>query len=741
MTIALNDVDTQTALQVALEYARYNIPVFPCDPKTKKPLLASEIDENGNKIPKSGGLYQATTDRETIIKWWTKHPNAMIGIPTGPRSGYIVIDVDNDPDNGIDGLFELKKLEDQYGALPITGKVITPRGGEHYYFKVPQGVVIKNSASSIAPGIDVRGEGGYIIAPGSKRVDGRRYICVNTLDNCAQLPLHLINLATKRGGLGSKAHNPSSTIQKAANSNVSLSDEIAKVASTTIGGRNDALYRCAFKLGKAGFDEIEVLERLTEACLENGLLAEDGEQVITDIISRAFSAGQAAAASDHVEGDGEAEEHIERLNKDYFVTKYGSDVLVCSIERDETGRRAAVYYSFQAFERLYSNVSVWRNGKAIKLGKFWLEHPNRRQYAGISFVPNGPDVLPGNIKNLWLGFAVNPQKGNCDLILRHIHEVLANGNDAYADYILNYLAWTVQNPDKQAEVALIFKGSEGTGKGLLGRLIMDFFGSAAMHISSSRHLVGNFNAHLDGTVMLFADEAFWAGDKAARGTFFALITEPFITIERKGIDAKQVINRLHIVMATNEDWVVPAEYDSRRYAVFEVSDKYKQKSKYFKPIYEQIDQGGREAFLFDLLNREIGDFHPRQIVKTAAFRNQVIQSLGPLETFWLQLIEEGHIPVHHGEAPKNVMFTHSVGHIHGVLDQLRRSDPRLKHTTDRQMAQFLRQKGCESWRGYSRRGWRLPNLKQARVDWEKKYGKWDWPNDYEDWDTYPESAF
>jgi len=731
-----------TPLEVALAYADQGIPVFPCDPKTKGPQLTSKRDAAGRKIPKSGGHYQATTNTETIMNLWEKYPNAMIGIPTGKASGFLVVDLDIDPEKCIDGLLEWKKLEEQNGSMPVTGSVTTPRGGKHYYFKLPHGVVIKNSVSIIAPGIDVRGEGGYIIGGGSVRFDGGKYKCVHSLNECVPMPPWLLALATKGGGAKLKAHTTSSPRQKADNSNVDIDQEISKVASTTTGSRNDALNRCAFVLGKAGFDVIEVTERLTEACRDNGLLADDGEQLVADTISRAFADGQAAAASnpDDDAGGAQLNEYTERLNKEYFVTVYGSDVLVCSIEKDETGRMAPVYRSFQAFERLHSNVLVWRGGKPIKLGKFWLEHPNRRQYAGVSFLPNGPDILPGNIKNLWLGFAVKPKEGNCDLILKHILEVLANSDESHANYILNYLAWTVQNPDKQAEVVLIFKGSEGTGKGLLGRLIIDFFGSAAMHISSSRHLVGNFNAHLDGTVALFSDEAFWAGDKAARGAFFALITEPYITVERKGVDPKQVNNRLHIIMATNEDWVVPAGHDSRRYAIFEVNDKYKQKAEYFTPIYEQIEQGGREAFLFELLHRDIGDFHPRQIIKTNAFRDQVIHSMGPLDAFWLQLIEEGHLPVHAGEVPKNVMYTHSVGHIDGVLDQMRRSDHRLKHTTDRQMAQFLRQKGCTPWRGYQRRGWRMPPLAQARADWEKNYGKWDWPNDNEDWDTYPESV-
>jgi len=731
-----------TPLDVALAYADQGIPVFPCDPKTKAPLTPSERDAAGKRIPKSGGAYQATTIRETILKWWTYHPHAMIGIPTGKVSGYVVVDVDYDTDKCINGLVELKKLEDQYGPMPITGKVLTPRGGTHYYFKLPNDGVIKNSTSSIALGIDIRGEGGYIIAPGSIRADGRSYECDHPLDQCALMPSWLWTLATKGDGAKPKAHTASSFNKRATNSNVNMDQEVAKVASTTTGSRNDSLNRCAFLLGKAGFDEVDVKERLKQACCENGLLQEDGEQLVTDTIFRAFADGQAAASVDPEDDADEAnsEEHIERLNKDYFVTAYGSDVLVCSFEKDETGRMAPVYRSFQAFERLHSNVLIWRQGKPIKLGKYWLEHPNRRQYAGVSFVPNGPDILPGDIKNLWLGFAVKPKQGNCDLILKHILEVLANGDEVYANYILNYLAWTVQNPDKQAEVVLIFKGSEGTGKGLLCRLIIDFFGSAAMHISSSRHLVGNFNAHLDGTVLLFADEAFWAGDKAALGAFKALITEPYLTVERKGIDAKQVINRLHIVMATNENWVVPAAHDSRRYAVFEVSDKYKQDATYFKIINDQINQGGREAFLYELLYRDIGDFHPRQIIKTAAFRNQVANSLDPISTWWLGLLEDGFLPVELGTAPKNVVPSGSIYSHDSLHEWMRKGDQRFGRITNRQIAEFLREHGCKQWRSGSQRGWELPPLTQARTDWEAVYGKWDWPNYNEDWDTYPKGV-
>ena len=92
--------------------------------------------------------------------------------------------------------------------------------------------------------------------------------------------------------LEESVNTTSSPRQKAANSNVNIDEEIAKVASTTTGSRNDALNRCAFVLGKAGLDLSDATERLTAACRENGLLAEDGEQAVTDTITRAFADGQ-----------------------------------------------------------------------------------------------------------------------------------------------------------------------------------------------------------------------------------------------------------------------------------------------------------------------------------------------------------------------------------------------------------------------------------------------------------------
>ena len=129
---------------------------------------------------------------------------------------------------------------------------------------------------------------------------------------------------------------------------------------------------------------------------------------------------------------------------------------------------------------------------------------------------------------------------------------------------------------ERAETVPVYRGKRGAGKGTLGNAMMRLFGQHAIHISSTDHLSGRFNAHMRDCCFLFADEAYWPGNKAAEGTLQRLITEEDLFVEAKRRDGVMVPNMLHIMMASNEDWVVPAGEAERRYAVFDVSDRYLQ---------------------------------------------------------------------------------------------------------------------------------------------------------------------
>ena len=142
-------------IRSALTLAKKRLCVFPCQPRAKCPAVA-------------GGCTVATTNEETIVRWWQQDPQFNVAIATGKPSNIFVVDVD-----GIDAEGELRKLEAQHGALPPTVEVITARG-RHVYFKMPA-APIRNSAGKLGPGLDIRATGGYVLAPPSIHPTGRRY--------------------------------------------------------------------------------------------------------------------------------------------------------------------------------------------------------------------------------------------------------------------------------------------------------------------------------------------------------------------------------------------------------------------------------------------------------------------------------------------------------------------------------------------------------------------------------------
>ena len=116
------------------------------------------------------GVSDASADIAIVGRWWQTWPNANIGIATGRRSGLVVLDVDF----RADGDASLAALVGQHEPLLETACVHTGGGGLHYYFSHPGGTV-RNSASVLGAGLDIRGDGGYVVAPPSLHVSGQAY--------------------------------------------------------------------------------------------------------------------------------------------------------------------------------------------------------------------------------------------------------------------------------------------------------------------------------------------------------------------------------------------------------------------------------------------------------------------------------------------------------------------------------------------------------------------------------------
>ena len=153
----------------ALRYVRFGLPVFPCKRKTKAPLVKK-------------GFRAATRNEQQINDWWAEWPDAMIGVPTGPSSGIDVIDIDVKPQEFIDGFAFLPQWK---SLSPVI--VATPSGGAHLWFRSDGNV--RNSTDRLAPGIDTRGDGGYVIVPPSRNMDRAGYEFLRgSIDEFNKLP-------------------------------------------------------------------------------------------------------------------------------------------------------------------------------------------------------------------------------------------------------------------------------------------------------------------------------------------------------------------------------------------------------------------------------------------------------------------------------------------------------------------------------------------------------------------------
>jgi hypothetical protein len=211
---------------------------------------------------------------------------------------------------------------------------------------------------------------------------------------------------------------------------------------------------------------------------------------------------------------------IEAMNNRHaIIDNVGGKTVIAGWEPSQIdpARMVVVFQNKESFLLRYSNryaiidVSDGRGGSrqsSMPLGQWWLSHRQRRQYRGVTFLPAGPKVV-NDCLNLWRGWGFDdPKPGDWSLIRQHIELVLAAGNAEFAEYVIRWIAWSIQNPAAQAEVALVLIGAKGTGKGTLVRCLQRIFGVHAFQVTSREHVIDKFNGHLQDCVLFIADEAY-----------------------------------------------------------------------------------------------------------------------------------------------------------------------------------------------------------------------------------------
>lgn len=402
--------------------------------------------------------------------------------------------------------------------------------------------------------------------------------------------------------------------------------------------------------------------------------------------------------------------------------------------------------SFDDFANRFRNIQIKvgedaaGNEKTVSLGKWWINHFKRRQFDYIVFVP-GKDTP--NSYNLWKGFAVEAKPGNHEAFLEHVLKNVCNGDEVIYNYVVGWMARAVQQPASTGEVAIVMRGKRGVGKSFFAKQFGALFGRHFLQVSNSSHLVGNFNAHLRDTVVLFADEAFYAQDRKHASVLKTLITEDTIPIEAKGVDVETAPNYVHLIMASNDTHVVPAGADERRFLVLDVGTGNQQDIKYFQNLANIMDNGGRAALLHYLMSYDISKFEVRKVPNTDALQEQKLLSLSVEEEWWYQRLQEGRVVSSHSKWETCVLKDELQG---DYIENARKFNINRRGSATSlgkflaRMVPNLSQKqlmaeisgvtgdGFSFTKKERRYHYIIPTLSECRKKWESAFGPEKWPS-------------
>lgn len=611
---------------------------------------------------------QATRNEGTIHRWF--HPEEgrfaghNIALATGRQDGIFAVDVDRHGD--IDGFENFNKILEEYDDKMKGPSQTTPGKGKHYIFEWQENAV--SSSGKIAPGIDTRGgrrnicSAHIVVFP--SEIDGIKY----RWDTGGKVP-RVPKWALDKMGI---VWTPKKYTNRG-NENVYADDIETKVPQEQLERMLDAIDPDALE-----YDEwLRIGQAInTQFATDVGLQIWDnwsqrGQRYNPkECVSRwsGFDpTGPVRVASLFYYaksiGDWEPEENdvniskhlsvIEKLNNDFAVVVVGGKIRILR-ERKTKSDPSEPHYDLmdkESFRTLFQNETIEyinNQGRTVKvsIADVWLASDVRRTY------PNGLKMMPDvdghsmGYFNTWDGFAVDPLPGDCSLLLNHIKEVICDGDEDIYNWVLDWCADSVQDPANPKGACVVMRGKEGVGKGTLANTMGELFGSHYRHLIDDSHLLSNFNAHMIDAIFVFADEITWGGNNKTSGKLKGMVTEEWLVGERKGIDAVGYRNMIHMMIASNNDWVIPAGMNSRRWLVLDVNDSKVKDRQYWNDIRYFIENRGREYFLHYLLNRKI-ESDLRKAPDTTALRSQQVRSMrfNSITSWWVSSIVQGSLDV------------------------------------------------------------------------------------------------
>ncbi len=321
---------------------------------------------------------------------------------------------------------------------------------------------------------------------------------------------------------------------------------------------------------------------------------------------------------------------LDELNQHHALVWIGGELAVLWLkEWDGTMPRLS---------RIGHMTQYYRNRLAGKINPFnaWLESPTRAEYPKIVFEP-GVQRTPGAF-NLFDGWAQEPREGDCTMLLELLRDVWCAQDEGAFAWVQDWFADLYQNPDRKPGTAIATVSKPGAGKNAVFRYVHKTLGRYCTLLAGSDSILGHFNDHLAGRLLIFGDEAVWPRDKRGAAKLKSYITEPEISVERKHVPRVDIANHARFIFATNDDLAAPTELDDRRYTVLRLAEHRVHDRSFWEAFHRELNGGGPAAFAWHCLNRVKIAADLRKPYDTAALAEQKVLNLDHIGAWWLEML-------------------------------------------------------------------------------------------------------
>jgi Bifunctional DNA primase/polymerase, N-terminal len=601
-------------LTCAARLAAAGLSVFPVKASTRTPIFR-------------GWRKRSSNDAATVAQWWQQYPHALPALDLG-KCALVVLD--GDRHGTVDGVAALRDLVRQQPGFNASGvpTVRTPRDGVHLYFK--QGdPPFGNHRGNLPAGIDVRGHGGLVLAPGAVCPDGRGYCAIQGQPDLVEalkagslpdMPPGIAELIRRRARsaphAARAAGNTPPTPRERAYGKAALRRVASDLASVAPGTRNTELNKAAFILGTmVGRDWLtraEVEDALRAAMDRNGYVADKGTQAVEATLASGLSAGLVHPHDDLPE---------QGITLDDFVSHAPSRMyffLPCR----EPWPGASVNARLPKIE-----VTTADGERKEVVPTAWLDV--HRSVEQMTWAPGEPMLIPGKLFVAAGGWVERPgvvslnhyrpplivpgNAAEADPWLEHVHKVYPED----ADHIICWLAHRVQRPAEKINHNLVLGGLQGIGKDSLLEPARHAVGPWNMAEVSPVALLSRFNGFLK-SVILRVSEAHDLGEYNRYALYerlkaYSAAPPDGLRVDEKHLREHTIVNAVGIVLTTNhrvDAIYLPAD-DRRHYVCWSELTKDDFVADYWRRLWGWYDAGGLRHVAAYLAELDISRFNPK----------------------------------------------------------------------------------------------------------------------------------